>query len=92
MTQLVLKVEDHIAFRLSKLTQEEYNGDQSAAVSDALLLLFMQPIPKDRRDLAKLIYEIRTQVQSAGGVIENDIDDLVERYRKKKRCEIVCSA
>lgn len=85
MTQLVLKVEDHIAVRLSKLAQEEYNGDQNAVVSDALLLLFMQPIPKDRRDLAKLIYEIRTQVQSAGGVSENDIDDLIEQVRKEKR-------
>jgi len=84
MTQLVLKVEDQIAFRLSKLAREEYHGDQSAAVSDALLLLFMQPIPKDRRDLAKLIYEIRTQVQSAGGVIEYQIGQFIKQYRRQK--------
>lgn len=67
MTELVLKIDDHIASRLSKIAEDEYNGDKNAVVADALLLLFLQSTPKERRELAKLIYEIRTQVQAAGG-------------------------
>lgn len=85
MTELVLKNDDHVASRLSKIAHEEYNGDQNAVVSDTLLMLFLQPIPKARREMVKLIYEIRTQVQAAGGVTEDEIDHLIKQYRKKKR-------
>lgn len=85
MTELVLTIDDHVASRLSKIAHEEYNGDQNAVISDALLLLFLQPIPKARREMAKLIYEIRTQVQAAGGITEDEIDHLIKQYRKKKR-------
>lgn len=85
MTELVLQIDEHIAHHLSKIAKEEYDGDQNAVVVDALLLLFLQSIPKERRELAKLIYEIRNQVQSAGGVTENEIDDLIKNYRQKKR-------
>lgn len=84
MTELVLKVDDQIASHLSKIAQEEYGGDQNAVISDALLQLFLQPIRKDRRELAKLIYEIRTQVHSVGGVTDKEIDNLIKQYRKKK--------
>jgi len=85
MTEIVIKIDDQIASRLSKIAEEEYAGDRNAVVSDALLLLFLQPIPGNRREIAKLIYEIRTQVQSAGGITENEIDYLIRQYRTQKR-------
>jgi len=71
--------------RLSKVAHEHYDDDQSAAISDALLLLFLQPIRKDRRRLARLIYEIREQVQAAGGVTEKELDRLIKEYRQRKK-------
>lgn len=68
--------------RLSKVAHEHYDDDRDAAISDALLLMFLQPIRKDRRRLARLIYGIREQVQVAGGVAEKDIDRLVKEYRQ----------
>ncbi len=85
MAEMALKIEDHLAARLSKVAQEYYDGDQNAVVSDALLLLFLQPIRKDRRRLARLIDEVRGQVQAAGGVTEKDIDRLIAEYRQSKR-------
>lgn len=85
MTEMALKIEDHLAARLSKVAHEHYDGDQNAVVSDALLLLFLQPIRKDRRRLARLIDEIRDQVQAAGGVTEKDIDRLIAEYRQNKK-------
>lgn len=35
---------------------------------------FVQPIRKDRRKIARLIDEIRAEVQAAGGVSEKEID------------------
>jgi hypothetical protein len=85
MAELVLKIDDGIASRLSKLAHENYDGDQNAAVSDALLLLFFQPIRKERRQLARLIDEICGQVKAAGGVTEKDIDRLIAEYRQDKK-------
>ncbi len=73
--------------RLSKIAPEDYGGDQNTAVTDALLLLFLQPIRKDRRRLARLIYELREQVQAAGSVTEKDIDRLIDEYRERKRAK-----
>jgi len=87
MAELVLKVDDNLASRLSKVAREHYNGDQSAAVSDALLLFFLQPIRKDRRQLAHLIDEIRAQVHAAGGVTEKDIDRAIREFRQRERAK-----
>ena len=70
MTELVLKIDDHLASQLSMIAEKHYNGDQNAALSDALLLLLLQPIRQDRRKLAKLIDEIRYQTSVIGGVTE----------------------
>ncbi len=49
MAELVLRIDEQLASRLSLVAREHYDGDQNAAISDALLLLFLQPIRKDRR-------------------------------------------
>jgi hypothetical protein len=85
MAELALQIEDHLVSRLSTVVKEQYDGDQNAAITDALLLLFLQPIPKDRRRLARLVYELREQVQAAGDVTEKDIDRLIREYRERKR-------
>lgn len=85
MAELVLKLNDNIASRLSQVAREQYDGDQNAAVSDALLLLFFEPIPQERRGFARLIDEIRNQVQVAGGITEREIDRLIREYRQRKR-------
>jgi hypothetical protein len=87
MAEMALKIEDHLAVRLSKVAREYYDGDQSAAIADALVLLFLQPIRKDRRRLARLIDEIRDQVHAAGGVTEKEIDRLIAEYRQSKRAD-----
>ncbi len=46
MTELVFKVDDNLASRFSNIVKEKYNGDQNAALTDALLLLFLQPTEK----------------------------------------------
>lgn len=84
MAELVLKLEDQLATRLSRVAQEQYDGDQNAVVSDALRLLFLQPIRKDRRNMARLIDDIRAQVQAGGGVADKDIDRLITEYRQRK--------
>jgi len=84
MSELVLKLDDQLATRLSILAQEHYDGDPNAVVSDALRLLFLQPIRKDRRKIVRLIDEIRAQVQAAGGVTEKKIDHLIREYRQQK--------
>lgn len=85
MAELTLKLDDQLAARLHSLAREHYNGDQDAVITDALRLLFLQPIRKDRRRLAQLIDEIRAEVQAAGGVTEQEIDHLVRQYRQQKR-------
>lgn len=85
MSELVLKLDDQLASRLSIIAQEHYDGDQNAVVTDALRLLFLQPIRKDRRKIAHLIDEVRAEVQAAGGVTENEIDQLIKEYRQQKR-------
>ncbi|MCI0690673.1 hypothetical protein L0337_01555 [candidate division KSB1 bacterium] len=84
MAELVLKIDDGVASRLSKIAHENYDGDQNAVISDALSLLFLQPIRKERRQLARLIDEIRGQVEAAGGITEKDIDRLIVEYRQNK--------
>jgi hypothetical protein len=44
MTELVFKVDDNLASRFSDFAKEKYDGDQNAALSEALLLLFLQPV------------------------------------------------
>ena len=85
MSELVLRLDDQLATRLSVVAQEHYGGDPNAVVSDALRLLFLQPIRKDRRKIAHLIDEMRSQVQAAGGVTEKKIDHLIREYRQQKR-------
>jgi len=85
MTELIFKVDDNLASRFSSVAKERYNGDKNAAMSDAFLLLFLQPIRNDRRRLAGLIDEIRAQVRDASGITEKDIDKKIAEYRRKKR-------
>lgn len=85
MSELVLRLDDQLATRLSSIAQEQYDGDPNAVVSDALRLLFLQPIRKDRRKIARIIDEIRAEVQAAGGVPEKRIDQLIKKYRQQKR-------
>ncbi len=85
MSELVLKLDDQLALRLSLVAQEQYDGDSNAVVSDALRLLFLQPIRKDRRKIARLIDEMRAEAQAAGGVTEKEIDHLIKEYRQQKR-------
>ena len=85
MSELVLRLDDQLATRLSIIAQEQYDGDPNAVISDALRLLFLQPIRKDRRKIARLIDEMRAQVQAAGGVTEKKIDQLIKEYRQQKR-------
>jgi hypothetical protein len=70
--------------RLTKIVPKDC-GDQIAALADALLLSFLPPIPKDCRRLARLVHELREQVQAAGGVTERDIERLIREYRERKR-------
>lgn len=84
MTKLVLKLDDGLASQLNSLAEKPYKGDENAVVSDALLLLFLQPIRKDRRQLARLIYDIRAQMQAAGGVTDKEIERLRNEYRQRK--------
>lgn len=87
MSEFVVRIDDQLASHLSRVAQERYNGDQDAAITDALMLLFLQPVQPERRRLAQLIYEIREQVQAAGGVTENDITRLVREYRTGKKAD-----
>lgn len=84
MTKKVLQLDDQIASHLNYVAKKQYGGDENAVISDALLLMFLQPIHKNRRQLARLIYDLRDQVQSVGGVSENVIDQLRNSYRQQK--------
>lgn len=81
MSEFVVRIDDHLASHLSRVASEQYNGDQDAAISAALLLLFLQPIQPGRRKLARLIFEMREQAKAGGGVSEKEIDRLVCEYR-----------
>lgn len=85
MSELVIRLDEQLALQLSEIASHDYNGDQSAAISDALLLFFLQPLRKDRRRVAKLIFEMREQVQKAGGVSDKEITRLIKEYRQQKR-------
>ena len=87
MSELVVRIDDQLASRLSEVVSEDYNGDQNAAVADALLFFFLQPIHRDRRRLARLIYQMREHVRAAGGVAEKDITRLIKEYRQRKRSQ-----
>ncbi len=85
MSEFVVRIDDQLVSRLKRIASTHYNGDENAVISDALLLLFLQPIQPQHQRLAKLIYEVREQAQSAGGVAEKDIDRLIREYRKNKK-------
>jgi hypothetical protein len=55
MTELVFQIDDNLASRFSNFVKEKYNGDQNAAISGALLLLFLQStekkVPNQKRKL-----------------------------------------
>ncbi len=74
MSEIVMKLDDQLATRLSIVAQEHYDGDPNAvgAIGAMLRLLLLQPIRKDRRKIARLIDEIRAEVQAAGGVAEKN--------------------
>ncbi len=81
MSEIVIQLDDQLASRLSRVASEEFNGDKSAVISEALLLLFLQPIAPKRRKLAQSIYELREQARNSGGVSDQEISQLVHRYR-----------
>ncbi len=85
VAELTLKLDDQLATRLSSVAREHYEGDPNVVVSDALCLLFLQPIRKERRRVAKVIDEIRTHAQAAGGITEKEIDQAVAAYRQRNK-------
>jgi hypothetical protein len=72
---------------LSAKGKKHYDRNPNTVVTNALRLLFLQPIRQDRRKIALLIDEIRAEVKAAGGVAEKNIDHLIKEYRQKKDLE-----
>ena len=85
MSEFVVRIDDRLASYLSRIAMERYDGDQNAAISEALLLFFLQPIQKNRRRIAQLIFELREQSRSAGGVTDDEIKQLIHEYRQRKK-------
>lgn len=80
MTELIFKVDDNLASRFSKVAEEKYNGDQNAALSDALPLLFLQPTDKKAGNQKRKLVTAKGKIKIADD-FDAPLDDFKEYYK-----------
>jgi len=83
MTQLSFKIEDALAAKFKELCSRKFNGDDALAFETALKYLLSN---EDRRMLhfEQIVEQIQDEVETAGGLTEQQIDDYIAAYRRKR--------
>lgn len=84
MTELVLKVADNIAKQFRKVAVQKFHGDETLAFESAVKhLLSMEDQEMIR--LEQIVDQIQDEIETAGGITEQEIEVLIAAYRLKKR-------
>jgi len=83
MTELTLKVDDHIALKFKQISRQKFHGDETLAFEFALKHLLSD---EDRGMLRfeQIFEQIQDEIETAGGITDEEIDSLIAAYRQKK--------
>jgi hypothetical protein len=86
MTELTLKVDDHIASKFKQISMQKFHGDETLAFESAVKhLLSMEEQEMIR--LEQIVDQIQDEIETAGGITDQEIDALIAAYRLKKRSQ-----
>jgi len=84
MTELTLKVDDHIASKFKQISMQKFHGDETLAFKFALKHL----LSDEERGMLRfehIFEQIQDEIEKGGGITEKEIDTLIAAYRQKKR-------
>ncbi len=85
MTDFVIKAEPQILEKFKSLSRKIYQGNDALAFRDAVIALTSLQQKHDTSRLEAIIDKIRSDVESAGGLTDAQIDKLVLESRQRRR-------
>lgn len=83
MTELVLKVDDDLAARFKKVSLQKFQGDDTLAFEFALKSLLSDEDLEMLR-LEQMVKNIQDEIETSGGITEEEIDAYIAAYRREK--------
>jgi hypothetical protein len=84
MTELTLKVDDHIALKFKQISMQKFHGDETLAFEFALKHLLSEEDQEMLR-FEQIFEQIQDEIETAGGITDEEIDSLIAAYRHRKR-------
>ena len=84
MTELVIKVDHHLAERFKKISLQKFQGDDTLAFEQALKSLLTDD-ELDMIRLEQIVEQIQDEIKNAGGITGKEIDAHIAAYRRNKR-------
>ena len=83
MTELTLKVDDDIAMKFKKISEQKFHGDETLAFKFALKHLLDEEDQEMLR-FEQIVEQIQEEIKNAGGISDKEIDTLIAAYRQQK--------
>ena len=84
MTELTLKVDDNIAYKFKQISEQKFHGNETLAFEFALKHLLSDE-ERGMLRFEQIFEQIQDEIETAGGIIDEEIDSLIVAYRQKKR-------
>lgn len=84
MTEIVLNVDDQLASRFKDISSKKFQGDDKLAFEYAVNSLLSED-ELDMLRLEQVFEQIQKDIESAGGMSDEEIDALIANYRRQKR-------
>jgi metal-responsive CopG/Arc/MetJ family transcriptional regulator len=70
-----------------EIVQKFYNGDESAAINEAIKTFIQQEKEKNmtwQQRFDRVVNRIRNQVEASGGITEEEIESAIRRVRRRE--------
>lgn len=83
MTELTLKVDDHIALKFKQISTQKFHGNETLAFEFALKHLLSDE-ERGMLRFEQIFEQIQDEIETAGGITDEEIDSLIAAYRQKK--------
>jgi hypothetical protein len=81
--EITFELSPSLSKSLKEVANKQFKGNLTAVVNTALDL-YLNKDARKRRELKKLVEQIRQEVEARGGLDEKDLDRRIREYRRAK--------
>lgn len=81
--EITLQLSPPLSESIKEVAEKRFKGDLTAVLTTALEF-YLDKDAQKRRQMKKLLQQIRQEVEARGGIDEKDLDRRIREYRRAK--------